>query len=249
MLYYDSNGGIYALDPPSGSQLWSGTLGGIHWESPIVVNGTVYISDENSHLTAFTLNAAPPCTAGFSDVPNSNVFAAAIYNLACKGVVSGTGAGYYAPAANATRAQFARMVLLGFGYTVVDPTQQDFTDVPPGYWAYRYIGTAKAHNLISGYSAAQCQAAGATPPCFLPNRPISRAELTLLVVRAAGYTLITPATPTYWDVPASYFAYAAIETAHAKGVVNGYPDGSFRPNTNIRRDELAGILYKGINTP
>ncbi len=250
VLYYaGSDNNLYALNPTSGSVLWNGAIGGIHWESPIVVDGTVYVTDESRHLTAFTLNAAAPCTAGFSDVPNSNPFAAAIYNLACKGVISGTGGGYYSPAASATRAQFARMVVLGFGYTVITPTQQDFTDVPPSYWAYRYIGTAKAHNLIGGYSAAQCQAVGAAYPCFLPNNSIIRAELTLLVVKAAGYTLVTPGTPTYWDVSPSYFAYAAIETAHAKGVVNGYPDGGFHPNISIRRDELAAILYKGINTP
>lgn len=250
VLYYaGTDNNLYALNPTSGSVLWNGAIGGIHWESPIVDNGTVYITDESHHLTAFTLNGAAPCTAGFSDVPNSNLFSAAIYNLACNGVISGTGGGYYSPAANATRAQFARMVVLGFGFSVTTPTQQDFTDVPPSYWAYNYIGTAKAHNLIGGYSAAQCQAVGAVYPCFLPNNPIIRAELTVLVVRAAGYTIVTPPTPTYWDVPTSYFAYTAIETAHAKGVVNGYPDGGFHPNISIRRDELAGILYKGINTP
>jgi outer membrane protein assembly factor BamB len=250
VLYYAGGSNIYALDPTSGNQLWNRSgIGGIHWESPIVVNGTVYISDYSSHLTAFTLNAAPPCSAGFSDVPNNNIFAAAIYNLACKGVVSGSGAGYYLPAASATRAEFARMAVLGFGYPVVRPEQQDFTDVPPNYFAYNYIASAKTHHLIDGYSDAQCRAANVAPPCFLPNRSISRAELTVLVVRAARYIAITPGTPTYWDVPTTYFAYAAIETAHAKGVVNGYPDGSFRLNTNIRRDELTVILYKAINTP
>ena len=49
---------IHALDPTTGNQLWaSTTIGGIHWESPIVVNGNVYITDESGNLTDFGLPA------------------------------------------------------------------------------------------------------------------------------------------------------------------------------------------------
>ncbi len=59
VLYYAGRGTIRALDPHNGKQLWhSSRIGGIHWESPIVVNGTVYITDQNARLTAFGLNPA-----------------------------------------------------------------------------------------------------------------------------------------------------------------------------------------------
>ena len=57
-----SSGALLALDPASGQQLWSssmasagGTIGAIHWESPIVINGRVYCSDEDGMLSAYTL--------------------------------------------------------------------------------------------------------------------------------------------------------------------------------------------------
>lgn len=53
VLVYASSGTIHALDPSSGNPLWSKPIGSIHWESPIVVNGLVYITDGNKHLTAF----------------------------------------------------------------------------------------------------------------------------------------------------------------------------------------------------
>jgi outer membrane protein assembly factor BamB len=53
VLYDASSGAIRALSPTTGSLLWQGTIGGIHWESPIVVNGVLYVTDESSHLTAF----------------------------------------------------------------------------------------------------------------------------------------------------------------------------------------------------
>jgi outer membrane protein assembly factor BamB len=54
-VFYAGSNNIHALDPRSGNELWHDTthLGGIHWESPIVVNGVVYITDENAHLTAY----------------------------------------------------------------------------------------------------------------------------------------------------------------------------------------------------
>jgi PQQ-like domain len=57
VLYFAGANIIRALDPLTGSLLWSDTahVGGNHWESPIVVNGTLYITDESAHLTAYAV--------------------------------------------------------------------------------------------------------------------------------------------------------------------------------------------------
>jgi outer membrane protein assembly factor BamB len=64
IVFVAFDGAIVALNALTGSQLWSsadhgagGTIGGIHWESPIVVNGWVYCSDENGKLTAYSLSS------------------------------------------------------------------------------------------------------------------------------------------------------------------------------------------------
>ncbi len=57
VLYYASDNNIWGLDPATGATLWHDTgIGGIHWESPIVVNGVLYITDESGQLTAYALN-------------------------------------------------------------------------------------------------------------------------------------------------------------------------------------------------
>ena len=55
ILYYASVSGVRALEPTTGGQLWSdgGTIGGLHWESQIVVNGRLYVTDEGAQLWAF----------------------------------------------------------------------------------------------------------------------------------------------------------------------------------------------------
>lgn len=63
LLFYASNGLVFAFDPASGQQLWNGSatpIGGIHWESPVVVNGVLYITDESAKLTAFSPGGVVP---------------------------------------------------------------------------------------------------------------------------------------------------------------------------------------------
>ena len=54
ILYYAGSGNISAVNPTTGAVLWKSTaIGGIHWESPIVANGKLYITDESGNLTAY----------------------------------------------------------------------------------------------------------------------------------------------------------------------------------------------------
>jgi hypothetical protein len=69
VLYY-AGSGVRALDPTTGNLLWSDTsISGIHWESPIVVNGHLYVTDEGSQLWAYVPNAPAPPTSFFTLTP------------------------------------------------------------------------------------------------------------------------------------------------------------------------------------
>jgi len=60
MVFYVGGGGVKALDPTTGTQLFGDTsTGGIHWESPIVIQGRLYVTDESANLWAYEPNAAP----------------------------------------------------------------------------------------------------------------------------------------------------------------------------------------------
>jgi uncharacterized protein YjdB len=75
----------------------------------------------------------------------------------------------------------------------------------------------------------------------------------------AGASQTTPTTPTtptaptapvFSDVSASYWGYDAISSLSSKGIVSGYPDGTFKPDASITRAEFATIVVKalGLNT-
>ncbi len=186
------------------------------------------------------------CANLFTDI-TGNTFYVAIHYLNCRGVINGLDPTHFGPSGTSTRGQFAKVVVLGFGIPFYTPSgSPDFLDVPSSYFAFLYIESGFHAGILSGFDLATCQAYGFNGACYLPNIPITRGQLTKLVVNAAHYTLVTPGTQTFTDVPPSNVFYIAIETAHAHGVINGYPDGTFRPSNNIRRDEMAQIVYTGI---
>jgi outer membrane protein assembly factor BamB len=62
VLYVPDSGKILALNPQTGKTVWDsssasagGSIGDIHWESPIVVNGQLYMTDESGNLYAYEL--------------------------------------------------------------------------------------------------------------------------------------------------------------------------------------------------
>lgn len=61
ILYTAIDQNIRAFDPLTGKQLWGDyPIGDIHWQSPIVVNGILYITDDNAQLTAYSLDGVAP---------------------------------------------------------------------------------------------------------------------------------------------------------------------------------------------
>ncbi len=202
---------------------------------------------------AATPTAGPPtptpCPNPFTDI-NGDPFFTAINALTCRGVVNGTTATTYSPNNLANRGELAKLIAVGFGIPAFTPTMgQSFTDVPPSSFAYSYVEADFHANVINGYDAATCARLNAGFPCFLPNHPITRGELTKLIVNAAHYLFTTPPSPTFIDVPPSYPFYTHIETAAAKGIINGYADHTFRPANFVPRDQMAQFVYMGITTP
>ena len=76
------------------------------------------------------------------------------------------------------------------------------------------------------------------------KKTLVSALTTALVVGAAS-TTFAAANP-FSDVPADHWAYDAVTELQAKGVVNGFPDGTYRGNQNMTRYEMAQIIAKAM---
>jgi S-layer homology domain len=74
-------------------------------------------------------------------------------------------------------------------------------------------------------------------------------NLTVLAVGALDtYAQSSPAT-TFTDVQPNYWAQPFIQGLAARNIVTGYPDGKFRPEQPVDRDEFAAIIRKAFDQP
>ena len=108
-----------------------------------------------------------------------------------------------------------------------------YTDVPAyGNWAHAGIDYCVANGLMNGMSANR----------FDPKGTLTRAQLVTILYRVAGQPEPTT-SGTFTDLTANWYK-KAVEWAAANGIVKGYPDGTFRPDEAITREQIATILYR-----
>ena len=177
------------------------------------------------------------CTIQFTDVPTGVYFYDPVLWLACRAVVNGYGDGSFAPYNPTTRGQLTKIIVLLYGWPLLNPTQGHFSDVPPGSAYYTVIETAYARGIISGYADGT----------FLPNALVNRGQISKIVTLAAGWTPLAPTQGHFGDVPPTSPYYSSVETALAHGILSGYGDGSFRPGNPATRGQVAKIAYLAFN--
>ena len=112
-----------------------------------------------------------------------------------------------------------------------------FIDIAPNAWYKDAVQYAYDNGLMTGVSANE----------FAPEQTTTRAMIVSILARLEGVT--TAEAAGFADVDDEWYA-TAVNWAANVGVVNGYEDNTFRPNTAITREQLAAILmnyaaYKG----
>ena len=113
-----------------------------------------------------------------------------------------------------------------------------FIDVAPNAWYKDAVQYAYAGGLMTGVSDTE----------FAPEATTTRAMIVSTLARLENVTSAESAG--FADVSANDWYATAVNWAANVGVVNGYEDNTFRPNTAITREQLAAILmnyaaYKG----
>ena len=112
-------------------------------------------------------------------------------------------------------------------------TDCDFSDVASGAWCRRAIATLTNIGIIHGY----------TDGTFRPNAQITRAELATIIARFANLDVNTK---TFSDIT-GHWAQKSIELAAGNGWINGYTDGTFRPNNKITRAETFAMINRVLD--
>ena len=110
-----------------------------------------------------------------------------------------------------------------------------FEDVKTDYWFYKEVETLYNIGIVDGTEEHK----------FSPDEPVTRAEFAVMAARFAD--LDYTGGNIFDDVPNGHWAYSYINAAANAGWVEGYPDGSFRPDEPISRAEVVRLVNGVIN--
>lgn len=147
--------------------------------------------------------------------------------------LSGYANGTFEPDRNMTRAEVTTMFarLLAEKMAADQTYSNTFSDVAKSHWAANYIGYMQQFGIITGYADGS----------FRPDASVTRAEFAAI---ASRFETLTEGTKSFSDVPSSHWAAKYINFAATRGWVNGYADGTFRPNNSITRAEVAAVTCR-----
>ena len=142
------------------------------------------------------------------------------------------------PGANITRAEVATI----FFRLLTDETRESywsqssgFTDVASGAWYSNAVSTLTRAGILDGYEDGS----------FRPNASITRAEFTKIAVSFFKHAGGASSNP-FNDVPDSAWYAEFVKAAAELGLIDGYEDGTFRPNAPITRAEACTIVNRTL---
>lgn len=140
------------------------------------------------------------------------------------------------PEASLTRAEAAAILYRVMEKSCVErfhAESSSFRDVPDGKWYTTYVATLEKAGVIVDSKDGN----------FRPNDAITRAELASMLAQFAN---VTGGTTSFSDVPATHWAADYIAAAVRSGWIQGYPDGTFRPEQTIKRAEMTAMVNRAL---
>ncbi|MBQ3124385.1 MAG: S-layer homology domain-containing protein [Clostridia bacterium] len=147
--------------------------------------------------------------------------------------MDGTGDGAFNPDGFVTRAEACQII-----YNLMTEKPQvtrEFSDVEKSAWYYEPVNALYSAGLIEGKY---------TGDAYCPEDLISRGEMLGLICQFFDET---DAQSSFLDVTENSEYYGVVSTASQNGWINGFSDGTFRPENPITRAELVTVLNRVLD--
>jgi len=197
-------------------------------------NGSVSAADIPADFDYFKL-----ITPTFSDVLPNHWAYQYIDAIFRSGLTSGYPDGTFRPENPVTRAEMAVFLLGGMGVTPPAINgSHPFSDIA-GHWAEPYIEELFDLGVTGGYPDGT----------FKPEQLVTRAEMAVFLLNGMGVT--PPAldgSHPFSDI-SSHWAETFIEELYDLSITGGYPDGTYRPENQVTRAEMAVFLVNAFGIP
>lgn len=161
-----------------------------------------------------------------------------ITQLSYMGILKGNN-GQASPDSLISRAEFIALLVRALGHEEdIAKGVPSFSDIKSTDWYYKVIAIAKEKEITRGNADGT----------FSPNKPISREEIVLMLVRAMNLDIKqTSESRNFKDIMSSYKYKAELNSAINTGIINGYEDNTFRPANNALRAEAAVMINRMVN--
>ena len=139
----------------------------------------------------------------------------------------------FKPEKQVTRAEVAAMFTKLLNLEIKRETQAAYSDVPMEHWAAGVIQAATDAGLFKGYE----------DNTFRPDATITRAELAVVIGKYLKLEEVKPFKIHYSDI-GGHWALNLIEEVTRYNIIEGYEDGTFRPDEKIKRSETVTLINK-----
>ena len=163
--------------------------------------------------------------------PNNNGVSSWLNSEEHDSYLNGYGNGTFGPNNNMTRAEAAQMfynLLLDKDVSITVA----FSDIAADAWYTTAVNTLASLGIVNGIGSEQ----------FAPDRPITRAEFTVIAMRFTYGTM--DGKNIFSDINENDWFYDQVVGSIQYGWINGYSDGTFRPNNTITRAEVITIVNR-----
>ena len=206
----------------------------------LLVLGLTAAGPASATSTESPATGAPAAAVtSFSDIGPGDAFYEDVAWMTTAGITTGWPDGTFRPTAPVTREAMAAFLARWVFEPVIPPcdpsTPRVFPDVTAGN------PFCSAIEWLSEFAVT-----GYPDGTFRPSAPLTRGAFAAIMMR--GYkasATCDPATPrVFTDIPASNPFCGYIESAAARGIVKGWPDGTFRPSLLISRQAIAAMLHR-----
>ncbi|NUU64160.1 Ig-like domain-containing protein [Paenibacillus agri] len=159
----------------------------------------------------------------------------AVDKLSKLNIVSGYPDGSFKPEREMTRAEFAALIVKAL--KLKEDNGPSFQDMN-GHWADAMVRTAAKAGIIEGVSASS----------FAPELKITREQMAVIIARALNMTTGNEGTLNFTDkANISPWAVVSLKALASRGIIQGYADGSFRPDKPVSRAEAATVIVKMLD--
>ena len=205
----------------------------------------VHPSNEGQAEIAERFLAALPEKRGpvfpFGDVAQERWSYPYVKTLADRGVVQGMTDAAFAPEGQLTRGQLVTLLGRMAEVNTARYSRCAFADVAADACYAPYIEWARQTGVVQGVGENR----------FAPDAPATREQLAVITAnyaRAQGAALaaVSPAAAFADGAAVSAWARDAVTQLQRAGVLSGYPDGTFRPQQTVTREEACKILCEAL---